>query len=92
LGAVFWPAAVALVVLLVVIIALTRYASIGSLVVVTVMPVILLILAYLNVLAPTYVAYGFLAWAIIVYSHRPNIRRLLAGTERRIGGKSKPAP
>ena len=91
LGAVYWPAALALVVLLLAIIALTRYASIGSLVVVTAMPIILLILAGMGLLAGTYVVYGLLAWAIVVYSHRPNIRRLIAGTERRLGDKRRTA-
>ena len=91
LGAVYWPAAVALVVLLLVIIAVTRYASIGSLVVVTAMPIVLLILAGMGLLANTYVCYGLLAWVLIVYAHRPNIRRLIAGTERRLGDKRRPA-
>jgi len=91
LGAVYWPAALALVVLLLAIIALTRYASIGSLVVVTAMPIILLILAGMGLVDGTYVVYGLLAWAIVVYSHRPNIRRLIAGTERRLGDKRRTA-
>ncbi len=91
LGAIYWPAAVALVVLLVVIIVITRYASIGSLAVVTAMPIILIVLASAGVLAGTYVFFGLLAWALIVYAHRPNIRRLLAGTERRLGDKRRTA-
>jgi acyl phosphate:glycerol-3-phosphate acyltransferase len=91
LGAVYWPAAVALAVLLVVLIAVTRYASIGSLAVVTAMPIVLIVLASTGILAGTYVFYGLLAWALIVYAHRPNIRRLLAGTERRLGDK-RPTP
>jgi glycerol-3-phosphate acyltransferase PlsY len=89
LGVIYWPAAVALLILLLVIIAATRYASIGSLTVITLMPLILLALAVAGVLSLTYVGYGFLAWVIIVYSHRPNIRRLIQGTERRLG-ESKP--
>jgi glycerol-3-phosphate acyltransferase PlsY len=37
-----------------------------------------------------YVVYGLLAWAIIVNSHRPNIRRLILGTERRLGHTGTP--
>lgn len=91
LGAIYWPAAVVLVVLLVVIIAITRYASIGSLVIVTAMPIILIVLAGMGILSNTYVCYGLLAWALIVYAHRPNIRRLIAGTERRLGDKRRVA-
>ena len=88
LGAIYPPAAVALVILLLVIIAVTRYASVGSLTVVSLMPVILLALALLGVLPWLYVGYGLLAWIIIVLAHRPNIRRLLQGTERRLGGSA----
>jgi glycerol-3-phosphate acyltransferase PlsY len=92
LAAIYLPAAIGLLVLLVVVIALTRYASIGSLTVTTLMPIILLALAAFGVLSIAYVSYGLLAWAIIVYSHRPNIRRLLEGTERRLGGSSQQRP
>ena len=87
LSVIYWPAAVALLVLLLVVIAATRYASVGSLFVTTMMPIFLFALAVAGVLATTYVAYGLLAWIIIVYSHWPNIRRLISGTERRLGGK-----
>lgn len=90
LSAIYLPAGVALAVLLVVVIAVTRYASIGSLTVVTVMPLVLLALALNGTLSMTYLAYGVLAWIIIVNSHRPNIRRLLLGTERRLGSEKPP--
>lgn len=92
LGAIYWPAAIALLVLLIVVIAATRYASVGSLTVTTLMPIILLALAVTGALSITYVLYGLLAWIIIVYSHLPNIRRLIEGTERRLGGGSRPHP
>jgi acyl phosphate:glycerol-3-phosphate acyltransferase len=85
LAAIYLPAAVVLAVLLVVLIAVTRYASIGSLTVTTLMPVVLLILALKGVRPLIYLSYGVLAWAIIVHAHLPNIRRLIAGTERRLG-------
>jgi len=91
LGAIYLPAALGLLVLLLLVIAITRYASIGSLTVITLMPVVLLVLALTGVLSLAYVSYGLLAWALIVYAHRPNIRRLIAGTERRLGG-SKHTP
>jgi glycerol-3-phosphate acyltransferase PlsY len=89
LSVIYWPAAVALLVLLLVVIAATRYASVGSLFVTTMMPVFLFALAVAGILAPAYVAYGLLAWIIIVFSHWPNIRRLISGTERRIGDKGR---
>ncbi len=85
LSVIYWPAAVALLLLLLLIIAATRYASVGSLTVTTLMPVMLLALAVAGTLPLTYVGYGLFAWAIIIYSHRTNIRRLIEGTERRVG-------
>jgi glycerol-3-phosphate acyltransferase PlsY len=53
------------------------------------MPLVLLGLAVTGITSLAYVAYGLLAWAIIVYAHRPNIRRLIQGTERRLGGSKQ---
>ncbi len=91
LAAIYLPAAAALMVLLLLIVAITRYASLGSLIITTLMPLVLLALGVTGILSLTYVAYGLLAWVIIVYAHRPNIRRLIQGTERRIGESGKPA-
>ena len=85
LGAICFPLGVAGIVLLVVVIALSRMASVGSLTVTTLMPIILLILGLVGTLPLIYTLYGVLAWMVIVYSHRPNIRRLMEGTERRLG-------
>jgi glycerol-3-phosphate acyltransferase PlsY len=85
LGAVYLPAAVGLLILLILVIGVTRYASVGSLTVTTLMPIILLALGLIGTLPLIYTLYGVLAWIIIVYSHRPNIRRLIQGTERCLG-------
>jgi glycerol-3-phosphate acyltransferase PlsY len=90
LGAIYLPAAIGLVVLLLVLIALTRYASLGSLIVTTLMPIVLLVLGVSGRLSLTYIGYGLLAWVIIVLAHRSNIHRLIQGTERRLGGRRQP--
>lgn len=90
LSVIYWPAALTLLFLLFVVIAVTRYASVGSLAVATLMPVFLFALAVTDVLPLAYIGYGVAAWVIIVYSHWPNIRRLMSGTERRVGEKGKP--
>ncbi len=87
LGAIYLPAALGLLLLLLIIIAVTRYASVGSLTVSTLMPPLLLALSLAGVLPLTCVLYGLLAWVLILYAHRPNIRRLMEGTERRLGEK-----
>lgn len=89
LSVIHWPAALTLLILLFVVIAATRYASVGSLSVATVMPILLLALAAAHVLPATYIGYGVLAWVLIVYSHWPNIQRLIAGTERRVGDRGE---
>jgi glycerol-3-phosphate acyltransferase PlsY len=89
LSVIYWPAAVALLLTLLAVVAITRYASVGSLTVSTLMPILLLGLGLLGVLPIAYFFYGLLAWIIIVLAHRPNIRRLLQGTERRLGEGSK---
>jgi glycerol-3-phosphate acyltransferase PlsY len=92
LSIIHFPLAGALAITLLLVIAVTRYASVGSLTVIVLMPVVLLILAVTGTLAMTYVFYGLLACAIIGYSHRPNIRRLLEGTERRLGKSGQSSP
>ncbi|MGD8597126.1 MAG: glycerol-3-phosphate acyltransferase, partial [Anaerolineae bacterium] len=90
LSVIYWPAAVALLLTLLAVVAITRYASVGSLTVSTLMPIILLGLGLLGVLPVAYFFYGLLAWIIIVLAHRPNIRRLIQGTERRLGERGSP--
>lgn len=85
LGAIYWPAAVGLLLLLLLVAAVTRYASVASLLVTTLIPIILLALGLSGALPLIYTLYGVLAWVIIVHSHEPNIRRLIQGTERRLG-------
>jgi acyl phosphate:glycerol-3-phosphate acyltransferase len=64
-----------------------RYVSLGSLVGAVLMPFILLLL---ETTAPTPYAYVLLCAIMVVpilIKHRGNIRRLLAGTENRMGGR-----
>jgi acyl phosphate:glycerol-3-phosphate acyltransferase len=66
----------------------TRYVSLGSLSLCAVLAISGL-LGFLMHWTPVWV-FGELcaAAALVVYAHRSNIQRLLAGTERRMGGKS----
>ena len=67
-------------ILRVTVIAISRMTSVGWLMVTT--P---LVLGLVGTLPRLYVLYGVLAWRVIVYSHRPNIRRPIEGAERRLG-------
>jgi glycerol-3-phosphate acyltransferase PlsY len=69
-----------------------RYVSLGSLVCAVLIPCMLLIL---KTPAPTPTPYILLCAIMIIpifIKHRENIRRLLAGTENRIGGGGRSAP
>jgi len=73
------------------VVARTRYVSLGSLVLVWSIPALATLLASGRVAAPpaSEQLLGAVAIALLVSSrHRGNIRRLLAGTERRMGGSN----
>jgi len=79
----YWPVALILVVIALVIAFGLRYASVASLSVAILAPIIFLVLALVAQRPLPHVLYGLLAGAIVVLAHRANIARLLGGTERR---------
>jgi glycerol-3-phosphate acyltransferase PlsY len=64
----------------------TRYVSLGSLVGATVLPVAMLIEA--RALTPL-IAVSLIISVFVFYTHRQNIARLRAGTERRVGASQR---
>jgi glycerol-3-phosphate acyltransferase PlsY len=76
----FWPAAIAFGAIWVSIAWLTRYSSLAALIASAAVPIIL----YQFDLLPETVLFALLA-AILWIKHRDNIRRLMSGTEGRIG-------
>jgi glycerol-3-phosphate acyltransferase PlsY len=67
---------------------LTRYASVGSIVGTTALPVV----AFLTHAPAASTAAAAVAAALIVWKHRGNLRRIAAGTERRMGARKDAAP
>jgi glycerol-3-phosphate acyltransferase PlsY len=67
---------------------LTRYASVGSIAGTTALPVVALLM---RAPIPSTAAAAVSA-ALIVWKHRENVRRIVAGTERRMGARRKAAP
>lgn len=68
---------------------LTRIVSISSITAAVTLPVVLTVLRYCigkEVVFSLYI-FGFFAAALIVFTHRSNIKRLLAGTENKFGKK-----
>ncbi|HEX2171813.1 MAG TPA: glycerol-3-phosphate 1-O-acyltransferase PlsY [Dehalococcoidia bacterium] len=70
---------------------LTRYVSLGSLLGAASVPLALLIPVIGGLTPVSYLGFAVIAVALIVWQHRPNIRRLREGREHRLGEKAAPA-
>ena len=88
LAAMSWPvsllAPVSLAVFAIVV-AFSRYVSLGSMTAALSVLVLMIPLVALNRIELIYLIYGVLAPGLIVFQHRDNIARLVAGTERKLG-------
>jgi acyl phosphate:glycerol-3-phosphate acyltransferase len=85
--AIAWPAALVGVPVFVVVFAVTHISSIASLTASLVAGVGMVVMTFVWQLSPLYLAYAVAGTALIWYFHADNIRRLLAGQERRFGGR-----
>lgn len=65
-------------------IAATRYVSLGSIVGSSMIPVLMVLFR----MPPSFILFGTVLAAMAVWRHRDNIRRLLAGTENKLGAKA----
>jgi glycerol-3-phosphate acyltransferase PlsY len=68
---------------------LTGYASVITMSAALVTTIVFLVRALMGIDPWTYVLYGILAEIILVWALRPNIKRLLEGTERMVGPRAK---
>lgn len=80
----YWPVALALIVAALLMVVISHYASVASLAVAILAPIIFLALALFAHRPLPHAFYGLLAGAIVALALRRNIVRLLAGTERRL--------
>lgn len=71
-----------------IVILITRYVSLGSLLMVTMFPLSILII-YPGRIQESLIAFGLMGMAL--WRHRGNIKRLLAGEENKLGRKRPPA-
>jgi glycerol-3-phosphate acyltransferase PlsY len=78
-----WPAGVAFMLVWIVIAATFRYSSLSALVATALSPV----LVFIMVPSYAYLAATLLMAGLIFWRHQVNIRKLLSGTERKIGSK-----
>ena len=79
------PITLALVAVTLAMIFVVRYISLVSMVIVPLGAFAFLMLALAGQGPYVYVAYGLLAALLVIFQHRDNIRRLLAGTEPKLG-------
>jgi glycerol-3-phosphate acyltransferase PlsY len=89
LGALYLPAALILALIGLSIVAVSRYASLASLTIATLIPFATLYLVLFADQPVLYLVYGLAAGILIVVLHKGNIQRLLAGTERKIGERGE---
>lgn len=78
-----FPQAVLLILIFIIIVALSRYVSFGSICVAALLPLLLFIFHKPLAL----LVMGFIMAALVIFQHRENIKRILNGTEGKIGKK-----
>ncbi|HEV2315795.1 MAG TPA: glycerol-3-phosphate 1-O-acyltransferase PlsY [Candidatus Acidoferrales bacterium] len=87
--AVAWQAVLATLLVWLVVVAFWRYISLGSVVAAAALPILVYLFYAPGHAPPLAVSFGSVAVAIIViFKHRENIARLIAGTESRLKRKS----
>jgi glycerol-3-phosphate acyltransferase PlsY len=88
----FWfPALFILLPLVPILLVATGYASVTSLTIAGLVPILFAIRALVAKAPWEYAVYGILAGTLVVWALRPNIARLKAGTERLVGPRAKAA-
>lgn len=84
-----WQAVLATLLVWLVVVAFWRYVSLGSVVAAAALPILVYLFYAPGHAPPLAVSFGSVAVAIIViFKHRENVARLIAGTESRLSRKS----
>jgi glycerol-3-phosphate acyltransferase PlsY len=81
----YWPVGLSSLVVFFIVVVRTKYISLASMIAAGSSIVISIPLVVLTTLSGWYLIFGAAGTALIVYRHRDNIKRLLAGTERKAG-------
>jgi len=88
----FWfPALFILLPLIPILLVATGYASLTSLAIAGLVPILFAVRAVMEHTPWEYVVYGIVAATLVAWALRPNIARLKAGTERLVGPRAKAA-
>jgi len=80
-----WPVALAMLATWLAMVAVFRYSSLSALTAAVLAPIYMALLVPI----PPYIVCVIVMALFLIWRHRANIRRLLAGTEDRIGSRSK---
>lgn len=80
-----WPVGLACFGLFLTVLSLSRIVSLSSIVAALALPVLMQASFEPGVPRPAYLALALLTTVLVVWRHRSNVRRLLAGTEPRLG-------
>ncbi|MFM7393384.1 MAG: glycerol-3-phosphate 1-O-acyltransferase PlsY [Cyanobium sp.] len=86
-----WPVGLACFGIFLTALTLSRIVSLSSVVAALSLPLLMLGWFGNGSLRPAYLALAVLTTVLVVWRHRSNLRRLLAGTEPRLGEKREPA-
>ena len=70
-----------------VIMILTRMVSLGSIMAAVLFPVLTLFIHEHYIVEGNFLVFSIIMAAIVIFNHRSNLRRILAGKENRIGEK-----
>lgn len=81
-----WPAGVIAILLCIAVIAVTKMISLGSM---TMLVTFKILVAIQTGLSPIPCLWAFVLAALCVYRHRANIKRIISGTENKLGSKKK---
>jgi glycerol-3-phosphate acyltransferase PlsY len=87
----WFPALFILVPLVPIILVVTGYASVASLAIAGLIPILFVVRALVGQAPWEYAVYGILAGTLVVWALRPNIARLKAGKERLVGPRARAA-
>ena len=91
IGVLYWPILATIIPVGIVTVALTRYVSVGSMAG-ALTTAALGVAAYVTQQIPlAYLFYFVVASALVLWTHRPNIARLMAGTENKLGHRVQTA-
>jgi glycerol-3-phosphate acyltransferase PlsY len=81
----YWQAVVPLILVGLAVLLVLRYASLASMTVAILYPLVMAYFFFAGSVPGVYLAMSIIAGAIVVYVLTPNLRRLRAGTEQRFG-------